>query len=110
MESEPSSAWHLAIIVVESRTTGEWYVSRKGEMAFEGSGGGKWVAEIVGDFCKSNNISVAGWVFPQEEIDLLTSGKIHWPLVKNKAIPLLSYAKSDHFVKYVVDSYKKIHK
>ncbi|MGA4604701.1 hypothetical protein [Pseudoalteromonas maricaloris] len=40
IEDKPTTAWHLVTIVVESQVTGQWYVSQRGEMAFEGSGGG----------------------------------------------------------------------
>lgn len=108
IEDHPTTAWHLVVLVVESRTTGEWYVSQKGEMAFEGSGGGLFVAETVVRKCKERRIPVAGWVISREDSDDLSSGKKLWTEIKSSVIPLMSYSKKEYFVKYIAKKFNDI--
>ena len=108
VESEPTTAWHLVILIVESRVTGEWYVSQKGEMAFEGSGGGLYVAEKVATICRNRRITTAGWVLSKEDSDSLARGIKTWPQLKINTIPLVSYSKNDYFIKYVAKKFQEV--
>lgn len=101
VEDEPTTAWHLPIIVVESKVTNEWYVFGKGRLAFEGSGGGlanaKWLVAML----KENNVPVAGWVSPRELTDKLDDGALHWSALKTQMWPLMSYIKEPHIQQYI---------
>lgn len=108
LEDKPTTFYHLAVLVVESRTTGEWYVSSKGEMAFEGTGGGIYVAEKVAALCSVRRIPVVGWVCSQSASNSLAHGEVLWPQVRSELIPLVAYAGSDSFVKYIVSRYKEV--
>lgn len=108
IEDKPTTAWHLAILVVESRSTGEWYVSGKGEMAFEGGGGGVAVSKRVASICSNRRITVAGWVCPRAISDKLSRGEVLWPTVKTELVPLISYAESDYFAKYIASRFREI--
>lgn len=108
VETEPTSAWHLVSLVIESATTGIWYASQKYEMTFEGTGGGLAVAKDVARFCKENNIPVAGWVLTKEDTDNLSKGITPWPELKSRALPLLTYAKNDYFAKYIIGKYHEL--
>lgn len=108
IEDKPTTAWHLAVLIVESRVTGEWYVSSKGEMALEGSGGGLAVSKTVASICLSQRIPVAAWVCPQLLSDQLSCGQILWPAHKAELVPLVTYAESDYFAKYIAKTFKQI--
>lgn len=108
VEDEPTTAWHLVILVVESRVTGEWYVSKKGEMAFEGSGGGLYVAENIARICRERRVPTAGWVIQKKDSDALSNGQKLWPEVKGSIIPLMSYSKNEYFVKYIAKKFSEV--
>lgn len=109
IEDTPTTAWHMAILVVESNATGEWYVSSKGEMALEGTGGGLAVSKMVASICLSRQVPVAGWVCPQALSDQLACGEVLWPSKKAELVPLVTYAGSDYFSKYIAKTFRKIH-
>lgn len=109
IEDKPTTAWHLAILVVESKATGEWYVSSKGEMALEGSGGGLAVSKMVASICLSHQVPVAGWVCPKSLSDQLAHGAVLWPSKRAELIPLVTYAGSDYFAKYIAKTFQQIH-
>lgn len=108
VDDQNDGTWHDVCIVVESRATHEWYVSSKGNVALEGTGGGLLAAGIVFDFCSANKISIAAWVGPKEETDLLASGRLMWGGFREKLIPLISYAKDEYFSSYIVNQYKDL--
>ena len=108
IEDQPTTAWHLAVIVVESSSTQQWYVSQKGEMAYEGTGGGLAVATEVAEVCRAGDIPVAAWICSQGLTDDLSNGQILWPTVKRELIPLSSYAKSDYFATYIRTAYDRM--
>lgn len=108
VEDKPSTAWHLVVLIVESKISGEWYVSQKGEMAFEGSGGGLLVAENIARICRERRIPTAGWVVKKEDSDSLARGEKLWPEVKDKMIPLMSYSRNEHFVKYIAKKFSEV--
>ncbi len=109
VEDKPTTAWHLAILVVESRTTGEWYISSKGEMALEGSGGGLAVSKMVASLCSAKHVPVAGWVCSQLLSNQLARGLTLWPGAKTELLPLVTYAESDYFAKYIATTFREIH-
>ena len=108
VDDRNDGTWHDVCIVVVSRVTQEWYVSSKGNVALEGTGGGLLAARKVIDFCIANKISIAAWVGPKDETDLLASGRLIWGSVREKLIPLLSYAKDEYFSKYVVNEFREL--
>jgi len=110
IEDQPTTAWHLVTIVVESTSTGEWYVSEKGEMSFEGSGGGLFVANRVIEICKDRKLKNTAWVLPQAITNKLSQGELHWNQAKLKLIPLLSYSLSEYFIDYIAKKYSEITK
>lgn len=108
VEDRPSTAWHWVCLVVESKTTGEWYVSQKGEMAFEGTGGGRIVARDVARLCRERNVPLTAWVAQKSKADMLAAGGVLWPTVKPELVPLLSYAKSDYFIRYIASTFREL--
>ncbi|WP_026973501.1 hypothetical protein [Aliagarivorans marinus] len=108
VEDSPTTHYHLITLVVECRKTGEWFVSRKGEMAFEGGGGGIMVAERVIMWCSERHIKVIPWVLTKEKVDLLSTGRILWHTVKPELVPLLTYARSEYFVNRIAKRYREL--
>ncbi|MDG2784258.1 hypothetical protein P7M26_24980 [Vibrio parahaemolyticus] len=108
VEDKPTTAYHLVTLVVESKVTGEWYVSSKSEMAFEGSGGGKRVSEMVATLCAEHNVKLTAWVLEKKLSDLLSSGRLHWNETKNQLLPLLTYAQNEYFIKHILQRYREV--
>lgn len=108
LEDTPTSFHHLVVLVVESRVTGEWFVSSKGEMAFEGTGGGVRVSQLVSRLCSARRIPLAGWVCTQSASDSLSSGEILWPHLRPELVPLVAYSGGEHFLKNIASRYKEL--
>lgn len=96
IEDSPSTHYNLAAIVLESRTTGQWYLFSRGRVALQGSGGGKHNLDAVLDHLKSHSAGIAAWVLDAELLSSFEAGNILWPSVQPNLIPLLSYLGKDH--------------
>ncbi|MBI2306520.1 MAG: hypothetical protein HYU78_04380 [Rhodocyclales bacterium] len=108
VEDKPTSAWHLPSIVIEDAITFEWYVFSKGNIAFEGSGGGLHHAESLIRFLIEKNIPFTAWVLDRISSDKLDQGCRTWIEVKSKCIPLLAHRSSEYFEKYVAGKYVEL--
>ncbi|WBA07762.1 hypothetical protein [Salinivibrio kushneri] len=108
VEDSPTTHYHLITLVVECQNTGEWFVSQKGEMAFEGGGGGIRVARNVIELCAERRVKVTPWVLNDEKAELLSSGRLLWHDVKQELIPLLTYAKSEYFINRIARRYREL--
>ena len=96
IEDQPSSHYRLASMVLESRTTGEWYIFSRGRMSFEGNGGGVRNSRDILDQVKSSGAAVGVWVLPQSTLDDLDNGRETWMVARVQAIPLLALVARDH--------------
>lgn len=96
IEDEPSTYYRLASLVVESKTTGEWFVFSRGRMSFEGTGGGIRNSEIILNQVKKAGAEIGVWVLPQAQLYLLDNGYDTWPTIKVHAIPLLARIAEDY--------------
>ncbi|HAS6444324.1 TPA: hypothetical protein GRR81_25030 [Vibrio parahaemolyticus] len=108
VEDSPTTHYHLITLVIECQSTGEWFVSQKGEMAFEGGGGGIRVARNVIELCAERRVKVTPWVLNDEKAELLSSGRLLWHDVKQELIPLLTYAKSEYFINCIAKRYREL--
>ncbi|KIE20939.1 hypothetical protein SE23_09095 [Vibrio sinaloensis] len=108
VEDSPTTHYHLITLVIECQNTGEWFVSQKGEMAFEGGGGGIRVARNVIELCAERRVKVTPWVLNDEKAELLSSGRLLWHDVKQELIPLLTYAKSEYFINRIAKRYREL--
>jgi len=91
IESEPSTFYNLAAFVVESRTTGQWYLFARGRIALEGSGGGKNNLDSLVDQLRSQNTPIAAWVIDHGVLSNFESGIVLWSTVRSSIVPLLAY-------------------
>ena len=91
IESEPSTAYNLAAFVVESRSTGQWYLFARGRIALEGSGGGKSNLDSVMSQLRNQSTPIAAWVIDQNMLDKFESGEILWNSVRSSVVPLVAY-------------------
>ena len=87
IETEPTTHYQLVALVLESQITKEWYLFRRGRMAFQGSGGGHHQAERAISIFKKRNISVSVWVVDKKVLDEFESGYLLWKPVFESAIP-----------------------
>lgn len=108
VEDKPTTAWHLPSVVIEDAITYEWYVFSKGNIAFEGSGGGLRQAESLIRFLIEKNIPFTAWVLNRISADKLDQGCRTWTEIKSKCIPLLAHRSSEYFEKYVVGKYAEL--
>lgn len=110
LEDKPTTAWHLALVVAEDMTTSEWYVFRKGLLAFEGTGGGLYQSKALFTKLLKKRIPFAGWVVDQVSSEKLSQGCQPWPRIREQCIPILAFEKNEYFQKYVLGVYKEIAK
>ena len=78
VETTPSNFYNLACMIVESRTTGEWYVFRRGRMAFQGSGGGTSQSKRALSMLRDVGGATVAWAADQKTIENLEKGLILW--------------------------------
>jgi hypothetical protein len=95
IERNPSTAYNLPCVVIESRATEEWFVMSKGNMAFQGSGGGLSYAKGFISKLKEKNADIGIWVYNNSLVDDLANGYVLWPEIKGKGIPLRSFIADD---------------
>ncbi|WP_347331729.1 hypothetical protein [Marinimicrobium locisalis] len=108
IEDQPSSAWHLPLVVVEDTASREWYVFSKGRMAFEGSGGGLANSKELLRYLINNRIRFSGWVLDYVNSEKLSQGCLTWPALRDQCLPLISYNKNQFFTKYVVEVFGEL--
>lgn len=108
VEDKPTTAWHLPSVVIEDSVTNEWYVFSKGNIAFEGSGGGLHQAESLIRFLLEKRIPFTAWVLDRISSDKLDQGCRTWVELKAKCIPLLAHRSSEYFEKYVAGKYVEL--
>jgi hypothetical protein len=88
VENSPSTFYNLALLILESKLTGEWYVFRRGRIAFQGTGGGHQQSERLINLLKRENIPVAAWAGDRNILDSFESGTLLWPELKISLVPL----------------------
>lgn len=108
VEDKPTTAWHLPSVVIEDAFTSEWYVFSKGNIAFEGSGGGLHQAESLIRFLLEKRIPFTAWVLDRISSDKLDQGCRTWVELKAKCVPLLAHRSSEYFEKYVAGKYAEL--
>jgi hypothetical protein len=96
IEDAPSTHYRLASLVLESRTTGEWFVFSRGRMSFEGTGGGLRNSRDILANVRLAGVAVGVWVLPQSTLNDLDNGYELWPAVRTHAVPLLAVIRSDY--------------
>lgn len=101
VEDKPSTAWHLPLVVLEDKTTKEWYIFSKGRMAFEGSGGGFLQSGILFKKLIDNKVPFTAWVLDYILTEKLSQGCRMWPEFRGHCIPLLIYNKNKTFTDYI---------
>ena len=90
IETEPSTFWNLVCMVIESNTSGEWYVFERGRMAVQGTGGGPRQTEIALSHLKKAEAEIVIWSSPTAILDELEAGGLLWFEVKKLLVPLFS--------------------
>ncbi|EJQ9992387.1 hypothetical protein NZX40_002381 [Vibrio vulnificus] len=102
IESEPSTAYHLPLIVAEDSVTKEWYVFSKGRLAFEGNGGGISNSKNLVDFLIEEKIRFSAWVLDFHLSEKLSQGCKTWPELREQCVPLIAYSKKPSLVNNVL--------
>lgn len=110
IEDQPSTAWHLPLIVLEDNVTKEWYIFSKGRMAFEGSGGGLSQSKMLFRKLIANKVPFTAWVLDYVLAAKLSQGCRMWPEFRNQLVPLLTYNKSRIFTDYILKTFMDISK
>ncbi|MGA2143276.1 MAG: helix-turn-helix transcriptional regulator [Brevinematales bacterium] len=90
VETEPSSAWNLPCLVLESFDSGEWYLFGRSRIAFQGNGGGYNNMVNLLTMLKKYKISIGKWTLSRQMIDDFEAGLILWSEIKKNAVPALS--------------------
>lgn len=90
IEDRPSTAYCLPLVVLADEASTEWYVFRRGRIAFEGCGGGMSNSKAIFGHLRANGVSLSAWVLPRSSADDLEIGFVTWPQVREQAIPVAS--------------------
>ncbi len=106
IEETPSTAWHLPVVVMESSVTGEWYVFRKGNLAFEGVAGRSNAMSLTRSLVEKG-ISIGSWFTDQASSDLLSEGRVLWPELKPRCIPAMAHPKRGILLDFLSDTLEK---
>ena len=96
IEDSPSSAYNLPGYVLESGSTGEWFVFSRGRLALQGSGGGRNNTEGVFSLLSAKKTTIGAWVVEKKLLDLFENGQALWPEVKQEAVPLLAFLSEEY--------------
>ncbi|MBA0190685.1 MULTISPECIES: hypothetical protein [Pectobacterium] len=94
VEDKPSTMYYLPGYVIESLSTGEWFVFNRGRFALEGDSGLRQMEDFL-SYLKNHKIVFSAWVLEQGVLNNIEAGVQLWPDVKNKLIPLRSYHSDD---------------
>ncbi len=106
IEETSSGAWHLPVMVMESSVTGEWYVFRKGNLAFEGVAGRSNTRTLTRSLVEKG-ISIGAWFTDQASSDLLSGGRVLWPELKPRCIPAMAHPKRNILLDFLSDTLEK---
>jgi hypothetical protein len=96
IEDSPSTAYNLPGYVLESRSTGEWFVFSRGRLALQGCGGGHNNTESVFSMLSDKKTTIGAWVVDKKLLDLFENGQALWPDVKRQAVPLLAFLSEEY--------------
>jgi len=96
IEDSPSTHYNLPGYVLESQSTGEWFVFSRGRLALQGSGGGHNNTEGVFALLSVKKAAIGAWVVEKRLLDLFENGQALWPDVKQQAVPLLSFLSEEY--------------
>ena len=108
VEKTPSNFYNLTSVVIESKTTNEWFVFNRGRTSFQGTGGGiRQSKDIVKKFT-NKNIKIGTWAIDRDLLNSFESGEILWQDIKNKIIPLMSSITDQSDWKFIQDEAKTI--
>ena len=96
VEDSPSTAYNLPSYVLESASTGEWFVFSRGRLALQGSGGGHHNIEGVFSLLSAKKAKIGAWVAESKLLDQFESGQVLWPTVKHQSVPLLAFLSEEY--------------
>lgn len=96
VEDSPSTHYNLPGYVLESKSTGEWFVFSRGRLALQGSGGGYKNAEGVFSLLAAKKTTIGAWVVDKKLLDSFENGQTLWPEVKQQAVPLLVFLSEEY--------------
>lgn len=108
IEDQPSTFWHLPLVVIEDIESGEWYVFSKGRLALEGSGGGMRNTKDLFRYLMERNIRFSGWVMDFVKSEKLSQGCLTWPSVRNDCLPIISYKGNQYFSDFIIKSFSDL--
>lgn len=95
IETEPSTFYNLAALVLECQSTGQWYLFSRGRIALQGGGGGhKNMEDLVGRL-RGRGTSIAAWVLDRGKMDEFELGLHMWSDIKKELIPLVAHFSED---------------
>jgi len=95
IESQPSTFYRLATVILESKESREWFVFSRGRLSFEGTGGGINNSKDIINMLKEKNIPIGVWVADRADVDNLDNGLAFWPEVRKHVVPLRAVNDTD---------------
>jgi hypothetical protein len=95
VEDRPSTSYNMVAIVVESLTTGEWYLFPRRRVSLLGHKPGQVNLPDVIDRFREQQAQIAGWVAPQRALAKFEAGCTLWNQIQLGLVPLLAYSSRD---------------
>ena len=96
IEDSPSTHYNLPGYILESQSTGEWFVFSRGRLALQGCGGGHNNTEGVFSLLSAKKTTIGAWVIEKKLLDIFENGRALWPDVKQQAVPLLAFLSEEY--------------
>lgn len=90
VEKEPSTAWNLPCVVLESKQTGEWYVFARERLALQGTGTGFRQAKELIKRLREARVSTTAWAVSKSILDEFEEGILLWDKLRDDLVPLSS--------------------
>lgn len=108
VEKTPSNFYNLTSVVIESKTTNEWFVFNRGRTSFQGTGGGIRQSKDIIEKFRNEDIEIGTWAIDIDLLNSFESGDILWQDIKNRIIPLMSSITDQSDWKFIQDEAKTI--
>lgn len=96
VEDSPSTHYNLPGYVLESASTGEWFLFSRGRLALQGSGGGHNNIEGVFSLLTTKKAKIGAWVADAKLLDQFENGQVLWSAVKLQSVPLLAFLSEEY--------------
>lgn len=95
IEDRASTSYNMAALLLESQTTGEWYLFARRRISLLGHKEGQVNMDDIVERFRELNAHITAWVLPQKTLLKFEAGYALWNQVRPSLVPLLAYGSRD---------------